>query len=310
MPADVEERARRQFGASIPTKGDLPEDALLALAASEAPEALLITSRVRMDARTIAKLPESVRVIATFSVGYDHIDVHAAHERGIVVTNTPDVLTDATADLTLLLLLAASRRASEYHGIISAGWGRRLGSTEYLGVQLTGKTLGIIGLGRIGQAVARRARAFGMKIAYHNRTRLTAADEGTAHYHADIEDLLKVSDVVSLHAPGEAGAPPLLDRERIAMLKPGVILINTARGSLVDEEALIEALEEGRLHSAGLDVFANEPRLAPRMLALKNVFLTPHIASATQETRSAMGHRALDNIAARLAGELPADTVP
>jgi hydroxypyruvate reductase len=309
MPADVAARAARQFGADIRVTGELSADAILDLLEREPAQALLITSRLRMNADLIARLPTTLQIIATFSVGYDHVDVGAARRRGIVVTNTPDVLTDATADLTLLLLLAASRRAAEYQAIMAEGWGRRLGATDYLGVQVTGKTLGVIGMGRIGQAVARRAQAFGMKIAYHDRARRPPEAEGSAVYHAELEGLLAASDVISLHAPGLPGGAPLLDAARLARLRPGAILINTARGSLVDETALIEALESGRLHSAGLDVFANEPTLNPRLLRLKNVFLTPHVGSATQETRSAMGHRALDNIEAILAGRTPADAV-
>ncbi len=300
MPADVAARAARQFNANVPTDSELSPEAVLDLLEREPAQALLITSRLRIGAELIARLPRTLQVIATFSVGYDHIDVSASRARGIVVTNTPDVLTDATADLTLLLLLAASRRAAEYQAIMAAGWGRRLGAMDYLGVQLTGKTLGVIGMGRIGQAVARRAQAFGMQIAYHDRSRLLPEAEGSALYYAELEGLLAASDVVSLHTPGQPGGAPLLDAATLARLRPGAIVINTARGSLVDEAAL---------HSAGLDVFANEPALNPRLLALKNVFLTPHVASATHETRSAMGHRALDNIEAVLAGRTPADAV-
>lgn len=309
MPLDVAARAARDFGARNPAEAELSVGAMLDQLAREPAPALLVTSRARLDADVIGRLPGGLRVIATFSVGYDHIDIAAAQARGIVVTNTPDVLTEATADLTLLLMLAATRRAAEYQRIIAGGWGRRLGATEYLGIQLTGKTLGIIGYGRIGQAVARRARAFGMRIAYHSRTRSPPETEGSSLYHAQLESLLEASDVVTLHAPGQPGAPPLLDAARLGRMQRGAVLVNTARGSLVDETALIEALESGRLHSAGLDVFANEPVINPRLLKLDNVFLTPHVGSATHETRSAMGHRALDNIEAVLAGRPPADAV-
>jgi hydroxypyruvate reductase len=309
MTADVLARAAHQFDAVIPQRGELSAEAALELALEEGAQALLITSRLRMDADFISRLPNSLRIVATFSVGYDHVDIAAARKRGIIVTNTPDVLTDATADLTLLLLLAASRRATEYQSIMAAGWGRRLGATDCLGVQLTGKTLGVIGMGRIGQAVARRARAFGMQIAYHNRNRLPTDAEGAAKYFAELGDLLASSDVVSLHVPGEPGGAPIINAARLSQMRPGAILINTARGSLVDEAAMIEALESGRLHSAGLDVFTNEPQINPRLQRLKNVFLTPHVASATHETRSAMGHRALDNIEAALAGRVPPDAI-
>lgn len=271
----------------------------------EGVEGLLITPRDKMTAAAIAALPASVKIIATFSVGYDHIDVPAAAARGIIVTNTPDVLTEATADIALLLILAASRRAREGEAMVReatwVGWN----PMQLIGWQITGKRLGILGMGRIGQALAQRARACGMQIHYHNRHRLPAETEAGAIYHPTLETLLPVSDVLSLHAPASVATDRLMNADRIAALPKGAILVNTARGSLVDDAALIAALGSGHLAAAGLDVFAGEPDIDPRYRSLPNVFPLPHLGSATVETRTAMGMRALDNLAAVLAGQPP-----
>jgi lactate dehydrogenase-like 2-hydroxyacid dehydrogenase len=254
-------------------------------------------------------LPDRVRVLATFSVGTDHIDLAAAKARGLIVTNTPDVLTDATADIALLLILGAARRASEGERLIRADAWTGWTPTQLMGTHIGGKRLGLIGMGRIGQAVARRARAFGMTIHYSNRKRLPPELEEGAVYHADPDALLAVSDVLSLHFPATAETRHWLNAERIARLPPGAILINTARGTVVDDRAVVAALRDGRLAAAGLDVFENEPNLFAEYRDLPNSFLLPHLGSATVETRNAMGFKALDNIDAVLSGREPPDRV-
>ncbi|MCQ4160554.1 D-glycerate dehydrogenase [Roseomonas sp. GC11] len=304
----AEARARRDFDALVAAEDMGTEDALAA-AASHGAEALLIGPRVRLDAAAIARLPGSVRLIANSSVGYDHMDAAAARARGILVTNTPDVLTDCTADLAFLLLLAACRRAYEYEGMMRQGWRRGLGLPDMLGVRPSGKVLGIVGMGRIGRAMAQRARGFGMRILYHNRNRLPPELEQGAEYFPALRDMLPHCQILSLHLPGGAQNGTLMDEAAFAALPKGAVFVNTARGSLVDEEALLAALQSGHLFAAGLDVFRKEPDFDTRFAALPNVFLTPHVASATLETREAMAMRALDNIAAVTAGQAPPDPV-
>ena len=260
-------------------------------------------------AEVIARLPESLKAICNFSVGVDHVDLAAAKARGIIVTNTPDVLSDATAEITMLLLLGAARRASEGDRLVrSGGW--TLWSPAFMvGTQVTGKRLGIVGMGRVGQVVAKRARGFDMEIHYYNRRRLPVEAEAGAVYHDNLESLLAVSEMLSLNCPAGPETSDLLDAERIALLPDGAIVVNTARGALVDEAALVAALESGKLAAAGLDVFKNEPAVNPAFGGLDNIFLLPHVGSATKETRDAMGFRALDNLDAIMAGVEPGDRV-
>jgi len=274
---------------------------------SKGADALLITGQDRMDADVISRLPGSVRVIATLSVGFDHIDLTAAVNRRILVTNTPEVVTDATADITILLLLGASRRASEGQALVRTDQWHDPRPTELLGWQLTGKNLGIYGMGRIGQAVAERARAFRMKIHYTNLHRLGPEFEREAVFHADARDLLSVSSFLTLHAPGTNATAHFLNAETIELLPPGAVVVNAARGSLVDDDALIPALRSGRIAAAGLDVYNGEPHMRPEYRALPNVFLLPHLGTATIETRTLMGMRGLDNVDAALAGKTPRD---
>ena len=282
------------------------DEAIGLLAEHHAP-ALLVAGQVKLGAAEIARLPQGLRVIATYSVGYDQIDVAAARARGLIVTNTPDVLTAATADLTLMLMLCACRRAREYEAIMRAGWRQSFGLADMLGVDMSGRTLGIVGMGRIGRAVAKRARGFDMKILYHNRHPIPdQAAQGAEHF-AHLEDMLPRCEIVSLHAP--ASAAPLMSAAMLKLMPRGSILVNAGRGALVDEDALIEALSSGHLAAAGLDTFKHEPNYDLRFKDLPNVFLTPHMGSATVETRDAMGMRALDNIAAVLRGETPRDAV-
>lgn len=306
LPPDVETRAARDYDAVLNAEDRLPaRDDILA--GTQGKDGLIVTVTERIDADLIRALPESVRIIATFSVGYDHIDIAAAKDRGIAVTNTPDVLTGATAEIALLLMLGAARNATASIATLRSGNWRNWAPTGMLGTELTGKRLGILGLGRIGRATAQRARAFGMEIHYHNRKRLSPELEAGAVYHNDIAGLFKVSDILSIHCASTPETRCLVNRDTIALLPERAIIVNTARGDIVDDDALIEALASGRLAAAGLDVFKNEPNLNPGYLNLSNAFLLPHLGSATLETRNAMGFRALDNLDAFFAGEPPGD---
>jgi lactate dehydrogenase-like 2-hydroxyacid dehydrogenase len=246
-------------------------------------------------------------VAATSSVGFDHMDVAAAKARGLIVTNTPGVLNEATAELAFMLILNACRRAHEYNAIMRSGWRKRFGQGDMLGLEVSGRTLGILGMGRIGRAVARRARGFGMTILYSNRTRLPEEQEQGAQFFPDFRAMLPHCQVLTLHAPAGPETDSIMNPETFALLPRGAVFVNTARGALVDEDALYDALTSGHLFAAGLDVFRNEPAYDMRFAELPNVFLTPHMASATVETRNAMGFRALDNVAAVLAGRKPID---
>ncbi|MGH7212955.1 MAG: 2-hydroxyacid dehydrogenase, partial [Acetobacteraceae bacterium] len=286
---------------------DMTADEVARAAAAHRPEAILFVNTLPFDAALIARLPETVRIGATSSVGYDHIDVTAAKARGIAVTNTPGVLTECTADFAFMLLLAAARRAHEYDSIMRAGWRRRIGQGELLGISVTGKTLGILGMGRIGRAMARRARGFDMRVVYHARHRLPAEQEQGATYFPDLRTMLPSCDFLSLHAPATPETDRIVNAETLALLPRGAVLVNTARGGLVDEDALLAALTSGHLFAAGLDVFRAEPDFDLRFAARSNVILTPHVGSGSVETRNAMGFRALDNIAAVLTGRGPVD---
>jgi len=261
------------------------------------------------DAETVARLDPRVKIIAHHSVGVDHCDLDALKSRGIVVTNTPDVLSKATAEIALLLMLAAARRAGEGDRLVRAGAWDSWSPSFMVGTQMTGKRLGIVGMGRVGQAFARLVEGFGMEIHYYNRNRLPPEQERGAIYHETVEDLLPHCDFVSLHCPATPETENLMNAERLALLPDGAILVNTARGKLVDEDALIAALKSGKLAAAGLDVFKREPGGNPAFAELDNIFMLPHIGSATRETRDAMGFRALDNLDAFFAGQEPRDRV-
>ncbi len=308
VPDAVAARARQDFGAVL-AEQDMDADAVVRATAEMGAAAVLTGPKVRLTAAHIAALPDSLRIIANSSVGYDHMDATAAQARGLIVTNTPDVLTDCTADLAFMLLLNACRRAAEYHTVMQSGWRKPYGMPDLLGMRPSGRTLGIVGMGRIGRAMAKRARGFDMRILYHNRRRLDPALEDGSEYVSDLAQMLPRCDILSLHLPGGAESGTLMTRETFTLLPRGAVFVNTARGSLVDEDALLEALQSGQLAAAGLDVFRAEPDFDTRLAALPNVFLTPHVASATVETRNAMGFRALDNIGAVLAGQAPIDPV-
>ena len=277
----VAERARREFDAAL-ARQDLDAEAAIRAAAAHRAEGLVIGPKIKLD---------------------------AARARGVAVTNTPDVLTDCTADLAFMLVLCACRRASEYERIMRQGWREGFGLPDMLGLRPSGRTLGIVGMGRIGRAVAQRARGFGMRVLYSNRSRLPPELDGGAEHFADWRAMLPRCQILSLHLPGAPGSDGMMDREAFALLPPGAVFVNAARGALVDEDALVEALLSGHLFGAGLDVFRKEPDYDLRLAGLPNVFLTPHVASATVETRDAMGHRALDNVAAVLSGRPPIDLV-
>jgi lactate dehydrogenase-like 2-hydroxyacid dehydrogenase len=304
MPRAVVARARAEFDAVI-VEGDNDMTAEQVIAASHAhrAEAILFTNTLPLTAEAIERLPPSVRIGATSSVGYDHIDVAAAKARNMIVTNTPGVLTECTADFAFMMLLAAARRAYEYDRIMRGGWRYRIGQGDLLGVRVTGKTLGILGMGRIGRAVAQRARGFDMTVVYHSRNRLPPELEQGARHFASFHDMLPHCDFLSLHAPANPITDKIIDAEALAKLKPGAVLVNVSRGGLVDEDALIDALTSGHLFAAGLDVFRSEPNYDTRFARLNNVILSPHIGSGSVETRNAMGFRALDNIAAVLSGK-------
>lgn len=266
---------------------------------------LLCTPTEPINAEAIAAMPASLKVLSTVSVGFEHIDLHAAKARGIRVTNTPGVLDDATADIAMLLILGATRCASDGERLLRAGKWIGIRPTQLLGMQITGKRLGIIGMGRIGSAVATRAKAFGMTVCYHNRKRVNPEIEAGATYAATLEELLAQSDVVSLHAPLTPETKGLINAERIAQMKDGACLINTGRGPLIDDDAVITALQRGKLSSIGLDVYTGEPKIDPRYYTLENAMLVPHLGSATTETRTAMAMLAVDNLEAVLDGREP-----
>lgn len=272
------------------------------LATAEGADAILITPFNRLDAEFFRRVSRSVKVISTNSVGIDHIDLRAAAERNIAIGYTPAEVTDATADIALLLLLGASRRAYEAQQLIRSSEWTVPRAQSLLGWQVTDKTLGIFGMGRIGQAVAKRARGFGMKIHYCNQQQLPAEKAGDAVFHADPLELVKVSQFLSLNAPETPTTHHFINSKTIALLPEHAIIVNTARGGLIKDDDLIEALKSGRVAAAGLDVYEGEPQLNPGYVELKNTFLLPHIGTATIESRTNMGMVALDNIDAVLNG--------
>ncbi len=308
LPEAVETRAARDYEVIAN-----PEDRVFArdelIEKCRDVDAVMPCHSEKFTAEMIEALPERLKVIANFSVGVDHVDLEAAKRKGIIVTNTPDVLSDATAEIAILLMLGAARRASEGDRMVREGRWDRWSPAFMVGRQLTGRRLGIVGMGRVGQVVAHRARGLGMEIHYHNRRRLEPETEAGAVFHETLDDLLSVSDVLSLHCPTTAESTGMMDAKAFDRLPDGAIFVNTARGALVDEAALVAALTSGRLFAAGLDVFREEPGGNPEIAKLENVFLLPHIGSATFETRDAMGFRALDNLDAVFAGREPRDRV-
>ena len=267
-------------------------------------DALLCVLTDRIDDEVLAAGGDRLRVVATVAVGYDNIDVSAAAAHGVAVCNTPGVLDDTTADLAFLLILSASRLASAAERDLRAGSWSGWGITQYLGVDVHGAILGVVGFGRIGQAVARRGAGFGMEVLHHART-----PTGVPGFVADLDQLLAESDIVSLHVPLTDETRHLIDARRLACMKRTAVLVNTARGPVVDEEALAQALEDGTIFAAGLDVYEREPTVSPRLLAAPRAVLTPHLGSASRTTRTRMAHLACDGIVAVLAGQRPTNLV-
>jgi lactate dehydrogenase-like 2-hydroxyacid dehydrogenase len=308
LPPAVEARAGRDYDARLNPE-DVPRNGADIVRLAEGAAAILCCPAERLDAAAVMALPDTVRVIATYSVGYDHIAVEAAAARGITVCNTPGVLSVATAETAMLLILAAARRAGEGERLVRSGQWQGWAPTQLIGTQVSGKRLGIFGMGRIGREVARMARAFDMEVHYRDQARLPAELEQGAIFHASDESFLRQCQVLSLNAPGGASTHHWLNAERIALLPQGAVVVNAARGTLIDDAALIAALHGGQVGYAGLDVYDGEPMVNPGYFGLHNVVLLPHLGSATVETRDAMGFLALDGIDAVLAGRTPPNAV-
>lgn len=288
---------------------DMPLDSGALADAAKGCDYLFVSVTERVTADVINQLFPNLKVIATLSVGTDHIDLAHAERHGIAVLTTPDVLSGACAELAWMLILAATRRGHEADALARSGDWTGWAPTQLLGRDVRGRRIGIFGMGRIGREVAMRGTGFGVEIHYHSRTRLTPEQEQGATYHASAESLLAHSDILVLAAPGSAELDGFLNADRIALLPPDPIVVNISRGDLVDDDALIAALASGRVFAAGLDVFRGEPALDKRYAALPNVFLSPHIGSATVEARDAMGFLLLDGITAFEAGERASNQV-
>ena len=308
LPEAIEARASRDYDARL-SAADAPVTAADIGAGAQGAAAVLCCPAEKMGADVIAALPDTVRVIGTFSVGYDHVDVPAAHARGIAVVNTPDVLSVATAECAMLLILAAARRAGEGERLVRSGTWDGWAPTQLMGTLVSGRRLGVFGMGRIGRELVPMAQGFGMTVHYRDQQRLSPELERGAMFHGSDDTFLPECDVLSLHAPGGAGTRHWLDTGRIAQLPRGAIVANAARGTLIDDDALIAALQSGQVAAAGLDVYNNEPRVDPRYMSLENVVLLPHLGSATRATRDAMGHLVMDGIDAVLAGREPPNLV-
>jgi len=311
LPTTVEQHLDAHFDTTF-NPDDTPLDRDQLAQAMRDYDALCPTITDRLDADILGIADARVRIIANFGAGVDHVDLAAARGAGIVVTNTPDVLTDATAELAILLMLSAARRAGEGERVLRAGEWSGWTPTNLIGQSIVGKTLGLVGFGRIAQMTAERARAgFGMKIAYFSRRRISAEIEAKldARYVPSLEALATEADILSLHTPGGAETHHMIDAALLARMKPGAILVNTARGTVVDEAALAEALATGRIAAAGLDVYEKEPQVHPALLERDNAVLLPHLGSATIETRVAMGMRAAANLESFFDGREPRDRV-
>ena len=289
-----EEKASKNFETHLNDNDELYSQSKV-IEMSKGCDGILTSLTDKMDAETINKLPDSIKILSNFAVGFGNIDIEAAKKRGIVVTNTPDVLTDATAEIGILLILGACRRAAE--GIQSAKDSSWKWSADYLiGKQLTGSRLGILGMGRIGQKIAKIARSLGMIIHYHNRSKLNSEKEQGATYHDNLKSLLSVSDVLSVCCPASKETINLINKKTIEYLPKGAVVTNVARGDIVEDEALIEALDRRKVYAVGLDVYKGEPKLNSGYLKHKSAFILPHLGSATKETRTAMANLAIDNI--------------
>lgn len=310
LPPNVEARMAELFDAVF-NVGDTPMDRTALTRAMAQCDVLVPSVTDQIDAALIEGAPDRLQLIASFGSGVDHIDLAAARRRGVIVTNTPGVLTEDTADMTMALILSVPRRLAEGEKLVRSGRWTGWSPSGMLGHRIGGKRLGIIGMGRIGRAVARRAAAFGLTIAYHNRHRLPfeVEQELAATWHADVDSLLADSDIVSINCPLNSDSRGMIDARRIALMRPDAYLINTSRAEITDEPALIAALAEGRIAGAGLDVYAHEPAVDARLLALSNVVLLPHMGSATFEGRDATGARVIANIRSWADGHRPPNQV-
>jgi glyoxylate reductase len=281
-----------------PTRDELLE-------AARGASGILSTATEKMDGEVMDAAGEGLRIIANMALGYDNIDVEAARERDIVVTNTPGVLDETTADVAFMLMLAAARRLGEGERMLRAGRWEWWGPKQLRGLDVWGKKLGILGLGRIGQAVARRGKGFGMEVLYHSRSRKKDAEKELGARYLDLDDLLRESDFVSIHTPLTDETRHLIGERELDLLQETAVLVNTSRGPVVDEAALADALQNGRVFAAGFDVYEEEPKVHPKLLDLENAVLAPHIGSATVETRDRMAAMAAENLRAVLRGEEP-----
>jgi len=310
-PGAVEQVLAERFDVTL-NEGDVPMTAEGLADALRTYDAVLPTVSDRLPAELFAGGGLRAKILGNYGVGYNHIDVAAAKAANIVVTNTPGVLTDCTADIAMTLLLAVARRAGEGERQVRAGEWTGWRPTHMIGSKVTGKTLGIIGFGRIGKAMAKRCHfGFDMDVVFYNRSRIDPAEASRygARQLDTVEDVLRASDFVSLHCPGGGENRHLINAERLALMKPGAYLINTARGDVIDEAALVAALENGVIRGAGLDVFEAEPNVPERLRRLENVVLLPHLGSATEETRVAMGMKVVANVTAFFEGREPPDRV-
>ena len=310
LPDPVETRMMELFACRL-NLNDKPLSKAELIAATGAADVLVPTVTDRIDAEVLAAAGPGLRLIASFGTGVDHVDLAAAQQRGIVVTNTPGVLTEDTADMTMALILAVSRRLAEGERLIRGGGWAGWGPTSMLGQRIWGKRLGIVGMGRIGTALARRAKGFGLSVHYHNRRPVAEDVEAAleATWWESLDQMLAHMDIVSVNCPHTPATYHLLSARRLRLLRPQAILVNTARGELVDEETLIGLLEARAIAGAGLDVFEHEPAIDPRLRALDNVVLLPHMGSATIEGRIAMGERVIVNIKTFADGHRPPDRV-
>ena len=300
------ERATRDYD-TVVNHADTPGTAEDLIAASAEYDAIIPCHSEHFSAEVVSQFDPRLKIVANHSVGVDHCDLPALAARGITVTNTPDVLSDATAELAMLLMLGAARHAVAGDRIVRTGSWDFWSPSFMVGKQVTGSRLGIVGMGRVGRAFAAKAKGFDMEIHYYNRSELPADQAYGATYHSNVDSLLEVSDFLSLHCPATPDTTNLMNKDRFALLPKGAVLVNAARGALVDETALLEALEQGQISAAGLDCFQVEPGGNPAFSAHENIFMLPHIGSATTRTRDAMGFRALDNLDAFFAGQSPRD---
>jgi glyoxylate reductase len=300
---DAGRRLLRDFDVSVvsespPERGELLE-------AVRGAAGILPTVTEKMDAEVMDAAGDGLKVIANMAVGYDNVDLDAAGERNVVVTNTPEVLNETTADTAFMLLLAAARRLGEAERLLRSGGWEAWGPMQLTGPDVWGKKLGVVGFGRIGQAVARRARGFDMEVLYHDQYRIESAEKETGVRYVELDELLRTCDFISVHTPLTDETHHLIGATELGRMKPEAVLINTSRGPVVDEAALADALAEGRIFAAGLDVYEKEPEVHPKLLELENAVLAPHIGSASVETRDRMAVLAAENIVAVLSGEEP-----